>query len=748
MSLREQLDRARAASADDVTWQVECFRADVDLERRALETLLASGRVRSVNDTIADQVKELVETRAPRTPKAELASRVQAQLQGRSLDDYGTWVFFPWSGCLAHLLSEPEFRELRTSRNRYKITAEEQARLAAIRIGVVGLSVGHSTALTLALEGVGGELRLADFDHLSLSNLNRLRTGVHNLGVNKAVLTAREILELNPYARLSVFEEGITSGNIERFLTADGGLQLLIEECDDLYMKVFLRERARALRIPVLMETSDRGLIDVERFDREPDRPLLHGLIGEVRAETLAGLATADKVPFVLDILGLETLSPRFTGSLVEIDRTLKTWPQLASAVALGGAVNTDTARRIALGQFEDSGRYYVDLERVVRGATPIHTPPPPAEPAPKPALPAPAGDGWRERLMAVAHAATLAPSGGNAQPWRLEGRGRELQCFLDPRRAATFLDFRGTASQLACGAAAENAVLEAGVRGLCSRLELGGASKGGEQPVWTLHLEEGAPEVDPLAAFVTERVTNRRWGERRAIGEGILERLRSAAAERGASVSFALSDDALSEVGAILGSTDRLRILHGRMHEDMMNEVRWTSEQAARSGDGLDLRSLELSGTDEAGIRLASSWPAMKLLAELGLGSALEELAHKALHASSAAALIWTGEDSATAHLTGGRAVERVWLAAQACGLAVQPWSALPYLLARDAAGGEGFEEHERQQLESLERRLRAVLPSPPGATRLLLVRLAWAPPPSARSLRRPLTDVMRLLD
>jgi len=30
------------------------------------------------------------------------------------------------------------------------------------------------------------------------------------------------------------------------------------------------------------METSDRGLLDVERFDKEPSRPPFHGLVGEL----------------------------------------------------------------------------------------------------------------------------------------------------------------------------------------------------------------------------------------------------------------------------------------------------------------------------------------------------------------------------------------------------------------------------------------------------------------------------------
>ena len=53
-------------------------------------------------------------------------------------------------------------------------------------------------------------------------------------------------------------------------------------------MKVLLRERARELRMPVVMETSDRGVLDVERFDLEPDRPLLHGRMDGMTSDNVA----------------------------------------------------------------------------------------------------------------------------------------------------------------------------------------------------------------------------------------------------------------------------------------------------------------------------------------------------------------------------------------------------------------------------------------------------------------------------
>src|SRR5262249_28977285 len=156
-------------------------------------------------------------------------------------------------------------------------------------------SVGQSVALTMALEGVGGSFRLADFDTLGLSNLNRLRAGVHDLGVNKAVLAARQLFDLDPYLDVQIFPNGITDAHLEAFCTAGGPPALLVEEWDALCAKVRRREEARHRRIPVVMDTSDRGMIDVERFDREPGRPLFHGLAGPIRADLLKGLPTKDK---------------------------------------------------------------------------------------------------------------------------------------------------------------------------------------------------------------------------------------------------------------------------------------------------------------------------------------------------------------------------------------------------------------------------------------------------------------------
>ena len=47
--------------------------------------------------------------------------------------------------------------------------------------------------------------RLADFDHLELSNLNRVPATVFDIGLNKAEVAARRIAELDPICPLRLW---------------------------------------------------------------------------------------------------------------------------------------------------------------------------------------------------------------------------------------------------------------------------------------------------------------------------------------------------------------------------------------------------------------------------------------------------------------------------------------------------------------------------------------------------------------
>lgn len=319
-------------------------------------------------DTIYDQLLELVKVENPdvKLSAEEADICIQKHLHGRTFYEYGVWVFYPWSRRLVHLLDDEEFGKVRTSRNNYKITTEEQKVLATKKIGIIGLSIGHAVAMTLATERSVGELRLADYDLIELSNLNRIQTATHNLGMNKSIVAARAIAEVDPFIHVRVYRSGISESNIGDFLTQEGKIDLLVEVCDGLDMKVMARRRARAYEIPVVMDTSDRGMIDIERFDKEPQRPLLHGLLSDIDPGSWKELSTAERVDIVGKIIDTSKVSDRLKFSMGEVGKTISSWPQLGSAVALGGAITADTCRKILLEMDIKSGRYYLDIDRII----------------------------------------------------------------------------------------------------------------------------------------------------------------------------------------------------------------------------------------------------------------------------------------------------------------------------------------------------------------------------------------------
>ena len=394
-------------------------------------------------------------------------------------------------------------------------------------------------------------------------------------------MTAREIAEIDLYLKVTCFPDGVTGQNLEQFLTGDGKLDLLFEECDNLDVKVQLREAAKRLSIPVLMATSNRGMLDVERFDLEPDRPLFHGLAGDLDANVLTGLTVDEKVPWVLRIIGEENLSDRLRASLLEIDQTVGSWPQLGSAVIHGGAAVADVARRINLGQCRESGRFFVDVEQVIPNST---LPVPSIADEPAAEAPLEPGRMWtmieaaeadaidserlipsREEVAAMVSEAICAPSGGNCQPWRWVSRNGFLYLLLDRGRANSLADFGGLGAMVALGAAAEIIPLAAHHLGFEVRIEIL-AVDDDCNPVVRFSFFP-APnqrterhEFDALYPLIGTRYTDRGNSNRKPLDDEAVTTVSEAVLSvPGIQLQILQDEDALHGLAHLLGAADRL---------------------------------------------------------------------------------------------------------------------------------------------------------------------------------------------
>lgn len=130
-------------------------------------------------------------------------------------------------------------------------------------------------------------------------------------------------------------------------------------------MKIRIRLEARKNKTPVVMLTSlgDNLLIDIERYDLEPNLPLFNGLIGKTPEEILSKpVRLEDKNRYAVQIVGKENVPQRAMESLKEIGKTLVGRPQLLSTITVGSGVAAYLAREIALGNNVQSGRKLISF--------------------------------------------------------------------------------------------------------------------------------------------------------------------------------------------------------------------------------------------------------------------------------------------------------------------------------------------------------------------------------------------------
>lgn len=744
------------------------FRIYLEQDKKRLEELLRQKPHISIHDHIGTQLDDLIKSKHPKKkPEAEKLEYLKQQhIQGYSLQEYGVWVYYPWNHRLVHLLDEEEFVEMRTNRNIYKITREERDILGRQKIGVVGLSVGQSVSITLAMERGFGEIRLADFDLLELTNLNRIRTGVHNLGLPKVVIVAREIMEIDPFLKVTLFPEGLTEENMDRFFCGGGKLDVIVDECDGLDMKILLRHKAKALQVPVVMDASDRGTLDVERFDLEPDRPILHGFVDHLDHTKVKYLKTnEEKIPYLVPMVGLKTMSDRLKASMVEVGQSITTWPQLASAVTLGGALGADVCRRIALDQYHESGRYFVDLEELVGDKNKSEDQNYQIEEYHVKALTTREMKEIAEQyfpgnedivtsdddIKNMVSIAGLAPSGGNSQPWKWLYHKNKLFLFHDKSQSISWMDFADTASYISLGTSIENLKIKAGALGFNTSYELF-PLPGNKKLVAGFKFSrrtEGLSYRHELAPGLALRLTNRKKGNHEPINDEIIDKIRkNVTIDKNAGLLILDNPEKIERIAEIVSSVERLRFLHPQAHHELYTkEIVWPSDNGIPITEGIDVTTLELSESDKTGLVVASKPQVITLLNKWKGGTAFEKISKSSVASSSAIGMITMPEYSDENFVKGGEALQRAWISANLNGLSVQPISGTLFIFDRlNKTNGEGMSVKMKEELYILQNSLYEVFSELKSRCPIFMFRLSYADEASARSLKRPLDEILKL--
>ena len=109
-----------------------------------------------------------------------------------------------------------------------------QKRLQQAVVGIMGLGgLGSAVAVALARMGIGC-LRIADFDIVEPTNLNRQQYFVDQVGLKKTEALKNNIARINPYVRVKIIDQRLTEDLIP-VLFRD--VDVLVECFDDPVMK-------------------------------------------------------------------------------------------------------------------------------------------------------------------------------------------------------------------------------------------------------------------------------------------------------------------------------------------------------------------------------------------------------------------------------------------------------------------------------------------------------------------------------
>jgi nitroreductase len=356
-------------------------------------------------------------------------------------------------------------------------------------------------------------------------------------------------------------------------------------------------------------------------------------------------------------------------------------------------------------------------------------------------AIPVDAREAGNDPLEPLLSAAGWAPSGDNTQPWRylVDAQAGQIALLVDETRDPSPMNAGQRMARIAVGAALENLLRAAEGQGW------GVDWESASGPALALVRLTGSPgATGAVDEAIVARVTNRRLYEGHPVSAEVLDRL----AEEtpildGVRTAWIVDRERIEALAPLIGQADALMFGEPSMRRAFLSKVRFDAPPDAPVAEGLSMASLELTAADRLALRLMPKLPDW-LLKLGGVSRVFAEKARQLVASASGLCLVVAPDRTELTDLAVGRAMQRAWLALTRHVLAAQPMMSLCVL--------ENVLEHGRPALvaalgrarvEALSARFRTLVPEVGTGRPGFLLRFGYAPAPSGRTGRLPLSEV-----
>jgi len=324
------------------------------------------------------------------------------------------------------------------------------------------------------------------------------------------------------------------------------------------------------------------------------------------------------------------------------------------------------------------------------------------------------------------------APCADNLQPWHFNLLGSGLSVTCDHLGSAN--DPRGHATLLAMGAMMENMVQAAKAADLdiIPQLLLS------EDACFSLRYNRDAP-ILPSARdhIVFKRHTNRAPYKTRPLSHHVVTSL-SSIRESSAQVEVLVVQRQIEEISRLTELASQARFQTRELHEWLLSSLRFSPRDVDR-GDGLDVDSLVLPPGGKSLLKLLRPWNRLEKLNQFGAHKLLAKL--EGMEIKKAPAVIVVNASNTREEIfAAGRAMERAWLLANECCIAVHPYYVVPDQLQRETLG------IVPRHLSPLTREVsKAITKLLGGGNRSahMILRVGYPTRQAIRSRRRPLESV-----
>jgi hypothetical protein len=136
-------------------------------------------------------------------------------------------------------------------------------------------------------------------------------------------------------------------------------------------VKYLIREQAQKRKLAVVMaaDNGDNAVVDIDRYDLDPNLPFFHGRMGttgpggEISYDMLTKLDKFGIGKMITKHVGAENVTQRMQESLMEMGKTIVSWPQLGGAAMINGAAVAYCVRKILNDQPLESNRALIFLD-------------------------------------------------------------------------------------------------------------------------------------------------------------------------------------------------------------------------------------------------------------------------------------------------------------------------------------------------------------------------------------------------